>query len=716
MLKNLFTDTATNKRSKEWPSSAVIGHVDSYTNGTIIGWVLNKTDPNKNCNVVVYHNSKILVRATANIHRPDVSEAGYSTGQCGFSITIPNFLNNQTSELSIVEESTKTELKGSPITLRATTRQEYIFDLSDLVFYLAHHDNPSGIQRVVISIVSSVVFESESEDIKIGFTYFDNESLSFRSIPMSGFLQLMSDLRSPIGERALPIGRGSTESLINALGASSRGIGSNSHTTIVMLGAAWVFPEYFTAVRNHKQQGGKFCCLIHDLIPIKMPSMCDKGTAEIFKFFIRRVCHFSDAIFSVSEYTANDLRDFISKNDLPKREITVLQNGDGFSDDSSNSDVIDYSLPQGRYVLYVSTIEGRKNHQLLVDVWSALQAEFADVPQLVFVGRVGWRVESLIEQIHGSNMLGGKLRIMSSVSDAQLLQLYKNCLFTVYPSLYEGWGLPVSESLSLGKVCVASNRTSIPEVARGSALLFDPNDFDALYEIIKDLCMNEKRLKVEETKLSETFRSITWADVTQRLVNGLNKVAEAAPQSIFEVKLNTEYTFRSLAYLDSNVAHGDEVARHIRSFSSPMLTDRPIGIDNYIYSDLLMGGAGWYGRESWGRWSKFNTDNRLLFRISGDKNVIVYIKITFVAKQLPMNIVARVNTGASKMFYCGKNTVLLAVPAKGPVIDIELNINGEPIKLEGDTRMLGIGYQSIMIVEQSDFEERLNILEVSGLH
>ncbi|SFT26373.1 glycosyltransferase family 1 protein [Methylobacterium sp. yr668] len=715
MLNRVFSPKNPLSSNKMNKGSTVVGHVDSYDRGEVKGWVYNNSAQDENCTVVIYHKNQLLARAIANIGRPDVLQAGHSTANCGFSISIPKIFGRAIPEVRVYEEKTGVELKGSPISSANTASTNHIFDLSDLVYYLAHHDNPSGIQRVVLSTISSLIELDEKKDHEVRFAYFNNESLNFREIPYSSFLQLLSDLKASIGDRVLPIGRGDVDNLLKALGASSQPIASGPNSTIVMLGAAWVFPEYFTAVRNHKQKGGKFCCLIHDLIPIKMPSMCDKGTAEIFKFFIRRVCLFADVIFTVSAYTAKDLEEFITKQRLPHREIIVLQNGDGFSGDDITANVPDYSLPQQPYVLYVSTIEGRKNHRILLDVWQTLRAESVDVPQLVFVGRVGWRVESLIEQMHESNMLDGKLRIMSNVTDAQLFDLYKNCLFTVYPSLYEGWGLPVSESLSLGKVCVASNRTSIPEVARGAAILFDPDNAEELLAIVKDLCTKKGKLQEQEASLRQKFTPITWNDVATRLIVGLNRAAELTPDNIFTADLNTEYTFRTLTYLDSNVAHGHEVDRHARSFSSPILTDRPIGIDNYIKSDLLMGGTGWYRRENWGRWSKFNTDNRLLFRISHDDAVIVYIKAIINSQIVPANITASVNGRTNKIFSCGKEDLLLAVPARGPVIDIELNISGEAPKLDGDTRMLGIGYKSLIVVKRNDLEERMNILEVSAL-
>ncbi|MDT8349839.1 glycosyltransferase, partial [Roseomonas mucosa] len=91
-------------------------------------------------------------------------------------------------------------------------------------------------------------------------------------------------------------------------------------------------------------------------------------------------------------------------------------------------------------------------------------------------GRVGWLVADLMQQLENAEWLGGKIRLVRDPSDEELLALYRGCRFTLFPSLFEGWGLPVSESLALGRPCIASNRTSLPEAGGALARYFDPDD------------------------------------------------------------------------------------------------------------------------------------------------------------------------------------------------------------------------------------------------
>src|SRR5262249_50339325 len=148
--------------------------------------------------------------------------------------------------------------------------------------------------------------------------------------------------------------------------------------------------------------------------------------------------------------------------------VEVMRLGSGLTDRPMAGEAETVALPN-RYVLFVSTIEFRKNHRLLVAVWRRLIARHgADaIPVLLFAGQIGWRVADRLAALKKSETRGGKIVIMAGLSDAALRQAYRACLFTVFPSLSEGWGLPIAESLTEGRLCVASNRTSIPEVGGG---------------------------------------------------------------------------------------------------------------------------------------------------------------------------------------------------------------------------------------------------------
>ncbi len=107
------------------------------------------------------------------------------------------------------------------------------------------------------------------------------------------------------------------------------------------------------------------------------------------------------------------------------------------------------------------------------------------VPTLVFAGRVGWMIADLLDALRNSRHLDGKIRIVSDADDMTLASLYRGARFTIFPSLYEGWGLPVTESLGYGKVCIASSSTSIPEAGGDFCLYHDPDNVTEAFELYR---------------------------------------------------------------------------------------------------------------------------------------------------------------------------------------------------------------------------------------
>jgi glycosyltransferase involved in cell wall biosynthesis len=219
---------------------------------------------------------------------------------------------------------------------------------------------------------------------------------------------------------------------------------------------------------------------------------------------------------------------------LPR--VVALEMGSGFGDRLTADEQAMVSLPS-RYVLFVSTIEVRKNHRLLIRVWQRLLERHGAnlVPNLVFVGKVGWLVDGLLADLEASGYLNGKVILLPSLSDAELQQAYRSCLFTVFPSLCEGWGLPIVESLAHGKFCVASNHTSIPEAGGDLIDYFDPlNEDDALAKIERPL-IDPGYLAARELQLRAEYRPRTWADCVHALIGALHQMVAQDSQAVSQL-------------------------------------------------------------------------------------------------------------------------------------------------------------------------------------
>jgi glycosyltransferase involved in cell wall biosynthesis len=164
-------------------------------------------------------------------------------------------------------------------------------------------------------------------------------------------------------------------------------------------------------------------------------------------------------------------------------------------------------------VLCVGTVEVRKNHAALLSVWEELETELGErLPTLVVAGRRGWKAEAALRRLDDMPT-DGRIVFVEAPSDAALRWLYATCLFTIFPSFFEGWGLPVGESLWFGKPCATSNTSSIPHVGRDLCVYFSPHDPDEIKQAIRRLLDPEIRRSYETSISAARLR--TWAEVAR---------------------------------------------------------------------------------------------------------------------------------------------------------------------------------------------------------
>jgi len=301
---------------------------------------------------------------------------------------------------------------------------------------------------------------------------------------------------------------------------------------LVVLGAPWSHPEYAKLIAKVKREHGmRMALLAYDIIPLQRPEWCDRSLTRIFKSWFDTVLPFCDCVLAISRSTARDLEAYAVAAGLaiplPVQPIPI---GTGFTGADTRGPVRPDLPAPGSYVLFVSTIEARKNHALLFRVWRRLLEEMPAkaVPTLVFAGRAGWLVADLMQQLENTQHLGGKIVHVQDPSDSELVALYRGCLFTVFPSLYEGWGLPVTESLAFGKPCVISNATSLPEAGGTLARTFDPENVAEATRVIRDTIEDRAGLAAWEQRVAREFHPVAWDATVQALVERLG-VAQTVP-------------------------------------------------------------------------------------------------------------------------------------------------------------------------------------------
>jgi glycosyltransferase involved in cell wall biosynthesis len=229
---------------------------------------------------------------------------------------------------------------------------------------------------------------------------------------------------------------------------------------------------------------------VHDVGVLRRPAAFNRWTRVYSRFFVPRVVRAADRVIAVSEFTKRELVDVIG---VREERVRVVPNGVG------KPFVADGERAQGDYVLAVGTVEPRKNLPRLAEA-----ARVAGV-ELRIAGARGWgdvRVD------------GDGVRFLGFVPDDELAALYRGALCVAYPSLYEGFGIPVLEALACGAPVVTSTATAMAEVADGAAVLVDPTDSVAIAAGIEEAIRRRDELAPLGPKRAAAFSWRSAAEAT----------------------------------------------------------------------------------------------------------------------------------------------------------------------------------------------------------
>lgn len=226
---------------------------------------------------------------------------------------------------------------------------------------------------------------------------------------------------------------------------------------------------------------GQSIATIHDLSIYKYPDAHPLARRKMFELEMARTLKQVSHIITDSETTRSEVIDFFA---WPESRISAIHIGVDpvfrpRSEDELQPVLARYGLSSGAYALCVSTVEPRKKIRQLLTAYEALPKELQRRCPLVLVGASGWLNSDIHAQMEKGRQAGW-VRYLGFVPEADLPLIYAGARAFFYPSIYEGFGLPVLEAMASGIPVLTSDRSSLPEVAAGSARLVDPDDIDAL--------------------------------------------------------------------------------------------------------------------------------------------------------------------------------------------------------------------------------------------
>ncbi|MFP4501736.1 MAG: glycosyltransferase family 4 protein [Candidatus Hydrogenedentota bacterium] len=251
---------------------------------------------------------------------------------------------------------------------------------------------------------------------------------------------------------------------------------------------------------------------VHDLSCLRFPAVHTASSRMLHARLLRHaVCH-ADAIIAVSQNTRADLIQLLGAD--PAR-VYVVPNGVCLGEFAAPFPTATLAAAKAkfgigrRYLLHLGTLEPRKNLERLIEAYAAVRATAPDCPQLVLAGAKGWLYDAVFDAIARLG-LGGAVIHMGHVTREEAVALLRGAEGLAYPSLYEGFGLPVLEAMAARTPVLTSNTSSLPEVVGGCGLLVDPEDVDAIAAGLERLVTDRAHMEVLAARGRERAAQFTW--------------------------------------------------------------------------------------------------------------------------------------------------------------------------------------------------------------
>jgi glycosyltransferase involved in cell wall biosynthesis len=296
---------------------------------------------------------------------------------------------------------------------------------------------------------------------------------------------------------------------------------------LITVGLDWDQPYGDLLYNIAKKRGVKIFTCCYDLIPVIFPQYCVGDVSKRFSEYFIKLSWASSGVFCISEQTRKDYERFCLSLGAPVRPTKVISLGDNIVIGSTQVSDHIISLASKPFFLFVSTIERRKNHEVLYRAYHIIRRSHPnlELPKLIFVGMQGWGVNDLLKDIELDPLTDGLIIQLNHVSDSELEFLYRKAHACFYPSFYEGWGLPVGEALAMGKAVFASDQGSLPEVGGSLVKYISPwRPEEWASAIIEAIEQPDKIESMEEGTKAE-YKPRSWSETARQCISFISDVA-----------------------------------------------------------------------------------------------------------------------------------------------------------------------------------------------
>jgi FkbM family methyltransferase len=269
-----------------------------------------------------------------------------------------------------------------------------------------------------------------------------------------------------------------------------------SGDVLLSMANTWDYMDYRYLVNLGRNTGVRLICVIYDVVGMELPFVTP-GPAHLYHRHWVEIGHASERLIAISRFSAESYDRFIAQPNGINVPVDYALLPNFLKERAAEIGETMVNELDGRsFVVYCSTIEVRKNHILLLNVWEELRQRVAPeiLPVLVLVGKWGWSADNAKLLIDRNWRLRPHLRVMNETSDAELIWLYRHARFTVFPSLTEGFGLAASESLSFGTPVVISHCPALLEATERLMPAFHPHDFMSWLHELERLILDDEYL------------------------------------------------------------------------------------------------------------------------------------------------------------------------------------------------------------------------------
>lgn len=460
-----------------------------------------------------------------------------------------------------------------------------LVDVADTILFLTEHESVSGIQRVLVEVWKELDLDSDCQAEAVAYRRKDGV---FCDVSIEKLNEIISMLESGHA-------RGEVNQKAHDLYAQLERADSlvcTDNDVLLVLGSPWINQGYFARVNELRDTGLNVVTLLYDLIPLLDSSFPEASVLQFIPY-VTQLSIASDRVATISQSTRDDYSSYAREVSIPEKPGCVTQLPGGLDVEKNEVFRETFTSWPNPYVLMVGTIEQRKNHVSALKAWKELISRLGieNVPDLVCVGRIGWNVSEFIDEWLSDEIVKSKIHLLhDQVNDSTLRNLYQDCLFTIYPSQYEGWGLPISESLDFGKAVISSNTSSMPEAGGEFVAYVDPLDHLALADEAQLWIKNPEIPRLLTDKAQQQRVQVNWKKIAKLLREEAKLAKESTGMAnVVELTSGKEFSLAPLSELPSNWA-GEIYLRNLQERRSLPMTGQISNSTDYALAALAISG------------------------------------------------------------------------------------------------------------------------------